>query len=246
MNITTLSIDIAKSVFQLHGTNKQGKVALKNRLRRDQLLTYMQNIPSCLVGMEACGGAHYWARKFQGYGHAVKLISPQYVKPYVKTNKNDYNDAEAINEAAGHPSMRFVGIKALWQQDIQTLHHKGGQQTVMIQADVQLDCTFSGTKLGSGKDAKTEIDGGRIQRIKFVFEAETVARREPLATRKQFGKLRLIQRVSLFLVDPCQRRTAHGSRAQMIELACLGGQIADHITQTGAPRQLGKRHRNEL
>lgn len=122
MNITTLGIDIAKNIFQLHGTNKYGKVELRKRLRRDRLLPYMQNLPPCLVAMEACGGAHYWARKFRSYGHTVKLISPQYVKPYVKTNKNDYNDAEAINEAVGRPSMRFVGIKALWQQDIQTLH----------------------------------------------------------------------------------------------------------------------------
>lgn len=122
MNITTLGIDIAKNVFQLHGTNERGKVELRKRLRRDQLLTYMANLPPCLVGMEACSGAHYWARKFQAYGHTVKLIAPQYVKPYVKTNKNDYNDAEGINEAVGRPSMRFVGIKALWQQDIQTLH----------------------------------------------------------------------------------------------------------------------------
>ena len=122
MNITTLGIDIAKSVFQLHGTNRRGKVGLKKRLRRKQLLVFMQNLPPCLVGMEACGGAHYWARKFQAYGHTVKLIAPQYVKPYVKSNKNDYNDAEAINEAVGRPTMRFVGIKALWQQDIQTLH----------------------------------------------------------------------------------------------------------------------------
>lgn len=122
MNITTLGIDIAKSVFHLHGTNKQGKLELKKRLRREQLLTFMQNLPPCLVAMEACGGAHYWARKFQSYGHTVKLIAPQYVKPYVKTNKNDYNDAEAINEAVGRPTMRFVGIKALWQQDIQSLH----------------------------------------------------------------------------------------------------------------------------
>ncbi len=122
MNITTLGIDIAKNVFQLHGTNERGKVTLKKRLRRNQLLAFMAKLPPCLVGMEACGGAHYWARKFQAYGHTVKLIAPQYVKPYVKTNKNDYNDAEGINEAVGRPSMRFVGIKALWQQDIQTLH----------------------------------------------------------------------------------------------------------------------------
>lgn len=122
MNITTLGIDIAKSVFHLHGTNKQGKLELKKRLRREQLLTFMKNLPPCLVAMEACVGTHYWARKFQRYGHTVKLIAPQYVKPYVKTNKNDYNDAEAINEAVGRPTMRFVGIKALWQQDIQSLH----------------------------------------------------------------------------------------------------------------------------
>ena len=122
MNTTTLGIDIAKTVFQLHGTDGHGKLALKKRLRRKQLLTYMQQLPPCLVGMEACAGAHYWAKKFQSYGHTVKLIAPQYVKPYVKTNKNDYNDAEAINEAVTRPSMRFVGIKADWQQDIQALH----------------------------------------------------------------------------------------------------------------------------
>lgn len=122
MDITTLGIDIAKNIFQLHGTNEHGKVELRKRLRRDRLLPYMQNLPPCLVAMEACGGAHYWARKFSAYGHTVKLIAPQYVKPYVKTNKNDYNDAEALNEAVSRPSMRFVGIKALWQQDIQTLH----------------------------------------------------------------------------------------------------------------------------
>ena len=98
------------------------KWKLKKRLRRHQLLAFMQNLPPCLVGMEACGGAHYWARKFEAYGHSVKLIPPQYVKPYIKTNKNDYNDAEGINEAVGRPTMRYVGIKATWQQDIQTLH----------------------------------------------------------------------------------------------------------------------------
>lgn len=122
MNITTLGIDIAKNVFHLHGTNAQGKVELKKRLRRKQVLYFMQNLPLCLVGMEACGGSHYWARKFQEYGHTVKLMAPQYVKPYVKTNKNDYNDAEAINEAVSRPSMRFVGIKSIEQQDIQALH----------------------------------------------------------------------------------------------------------------------------
>lgn len=122
MNITTLGIDIAKNVFHLHGTNAQDKVELKKRMRRKQVLDFVQKLPPCLVGMEACGGSHYWARKFRAYGHTVKLMAPQYVKPYVKTNKNDYNDAEAINEAVSRPSMRFVGIKSIEQQDIQALH----------------------------------------------------------------------------------------------------------------------------
>jgi len=127
MNVTTLGIDLAKAVFQLHGTDSNGKAVLKKRLRRHQLLAFMQTLPPCLVGMEACGGAHYWSRKFRSYGHEVKIMAPQYVKAYVKTNKNDYNDAEAINEAVGRPSMRFVGIKAVWQQDIQTLHRARSQ-----------------------------------------------------------------------------------------------------------------------
>jgi len=92
MTIKTLGIDIAKRVFQLHGLDVHGKTVLKKRVGRDQLLSVIANLPACLIGMEACGGAHYWARKFQSFGHEVKLMSPQYVKPYVKTNKNDRND----------------------------------------------------------------------------------------------------------------------------------------------------------
>lgn len=122
MNITTLGIDIAKSVFHLYGTDEHGKMTLKKKLRRQQFAEYVHNLTPCVIAMEACGGAHYWARKFQQFGHTVKLIAPQYVKPYVKTNKNDYNDAEAINEAATRPNMRFVAIKQVWQQDVQALH----------------------------------------------------------------------------------------------------------------------------
>lgn len=122
MDIKVLGIDIAKRVFQLHGVDAKGKVALKKRLPRHQLLNFMAHLPPCLIGIESCGGAHYWARQFQTYGHEVKLVPPQYVKPYVKTNKNDANDAEAICEAVSRPNMSFVSIKSVAQQDIQSLH----------------------------------------------------------------------------------------------------------------------------
>jgi len=111
MSINLLGIDIAKNMFQLHSVDYIGKAVLKKRLSRDELVEYIANIPPCTIVMESCGGANYWARVFQRSGHTVKLISPQFVKPFVKTNKNDANDVEAITEAASRPSMHFVPIK---------------------------------------------------------------------------------------------------------------------------------------
>jgi len=120
--IKVLGIDLAKQVFHLHGVNGQGEVVMRKKLSRGKLAAFMVNLPPCLVGMEACGGSHDWARKFRAMGHDVRLMSPQFVKPYVKSNKNDMVDAEAICEAVGRPSMRFVPIKGIEQQDIQSLH----------------------------------------------------------------------------------------------------------------------------
>lgn len=122
MNITILGIDIAKNMFQLHGTDVVGKAILKKRLSRNKLAAYVANLQKCIIVMESCSGANYWARVFQRNGHTVKLISPQFVKPFVKTSKNDANDAEAIVEAASRPSMNFVPIKQNEQQDIQSIH----------------------------------------------------------------------------------------------------------------------------
>src|SRR6266700_4014358 len=97
-NITLLGIDLAKNVFQLHGVDDKGKIMLRSKLSRKKLLVTIVNLPACTIAMEACGGANYWCRKFKQMGHEVKLISPQFVKPFVKTNKNDRNDAEAIVE----------------------------------------------------------------------------------------------------------------------------------------------------
>jgi len=120
--INTLGIDLAKSSFQIHGVDAQSHEIMRKKLNRSKLTVFMANLPPCLVGMEACGGAHDWARKFRAMGHDVRLMSPQFVKPYVKSNKNDELDAEAICEAVRRPNMRFVPIKGIEQQDIQSLH----------------------------------------------------------------------------------------------------------------------------
>jgi transposase len=122
MEVTTIGIDIAKRIFQVHGVDSRGKTVLKKKLMRDQVLTFMANLPKCLIGIEACSSAHYWARELVQLGHEVKLMAPQFVKPYVKTNKNDEADAEAIAEAVARPNMRFVPIKSIEQQDILSIH----------------------------------------------------------------------------------------------------------------------------
>jgi transposase len=122
MKITTVGIDLAKNVFQVHGIDERGKAVLRKQLRRAQVAVFFRNMPPCVIGMEACASAHHWARTLQGFGHTVRLVAAQFVKPYVKTNKNDVADAEAICEAVGRPSMRFVPIKSIEQQAILSVH----------------------------------------------------------------------------------------------------------------------------
>jgi transposase len=117
-----LGIDVAKNVFQLHGVDARGRAVLSRRVKRNQLLHAVASLPPCVIGMEACASAHHWGRAFEQLGHTVKLMSPKYVKPYVKTNKNDGRDAEAICEAVSRPTMRFVAIKTVDQADLQAVH----------------------------------------------------------------------------------------------------------------------------
>jgi transposase len=120
--ISVLGIDIAKLVFHVVGMDDSGHVVLRKRIARSELLIFIANLPPLRIGMEACGSAHYWARCFREHGHDVRLIAPQFVKAYVKSPKNDARDAEAICEAVTRPTMRFVPIKRLEQQDLQALH----------------------------------------------------------------------------------------------------------------------------
>jgi transposase len=122
MDITAVGVDLAKNVFQIHAVNERGKAMLRKQLKRDQVEPFFAHLPPCLIGMEACASSHHWARRIQAYGHVVKLMAPQFVKPYVKGNKNDAADAAAICEAVTRQSMRFVPIKNVEQQSILALH----------------------------------------------------------------------------------------------------------------------------
>src|SRR5438270_8829378 len=120
--ITTIGLDIAKSVFQVHGVDAVGQVVIRRQLKRRYVLTFFQKLPSCLIGIEACASSHYWSRELQALGHTVRLMPPAYVKPYVKRQKNDSTDAEAIGEAVTRPNMRFVPTKTIERQSCLMLH----------------------------------------------------------------------------------------------------------------------------
>src|SRR6202051_4773591 len=134
--ITTIGLDIAKSVFQVHGVDAAGAVVIRRQLKRCSVLAFFQKLPPCLVGIEACATSHHWSRELQALVHPVKLMPPAYVKPYVKRQKNDAADAEAICEAVQRPSMRFVPTKTSEQQSCLTLHRTRHlfirQQTAVI------------------------------------------------------------------------------------------------------------------
>ena len=138
MKFTTIGIDIAKTVFQLHGVDESGKVILCKKLRRSAVLDTLRKLEPSLVGMEACATAHYWAREISALGHWVKLMPPAYVKPYVKRQKSDMVDAEAICEAVTRPTMRFVPIKSADRQGVLVLHRTRGllmrQRTMLLNA----------------------------------------------------------------------------------------------------------------
>ena len=136
--VTTIGLDIAKSVFQVHGIDAEGKVVIRQQLRRSRVLGFFKKLSPCLVGIEACASSHHWSRELQALGHTVRLMPPAYVKPYLKRQKNDAADAEAICEAAQRPSMRFVPTKAPDQQACLMLHRTRHlfirQQTALINA----------------------------------------------------------------------------------------------------------------
>ena len=152
--ITVVGIDLGKTWIELCGQDAAGKVRLSGKYRPEKFKEVMANLPPCLVGLEACGRAHHWARVLQGYGHEVKLMAPQFVKPYVQSNKSDRADAQAVCEAVQRPTMRFVGVKTTAQQDQQSVHRVRslavGQRTALVN-QVRGLLAEQGVEIGQGR-----------------------------------------------------------------------------------------------
>jgi transposase len=173
--VTTIGFDIAKSVFQVHGIDADGVVVMRQQLRRSRVLSFFKKLSPCLVGIEACASSHYWSRQLQALGHAVRLMPPAYVKPYLKRQKNDAADAEAICEAVRRPNMRFVPTKAPDQQACLMLHRTRHlfirQQTALINS-IRAHLTEFGIVAPVGRngveallDVVTDADDGRVPEI---------------------------------------------------------------------------------
>jgi len=178
-----IGVDVAKSVFQIHVADARGTAVLRRQLRREQVLPFFAKMPQSLIGMEACGSAHHWARTLRSMGHIVRLMAPQFVKPYVKTNKSDRADAEAIAEAVQRQGMRFVGIKEVWQQDLLAEHRVRDRQV-------------------RARTALTNEIRGLLQEYGIVFARGSATLREGLLKllasedeRLSAGMRRLLQRL---------------------------------------------------
>ena len=160
MQITTIGLDLAKHVFQLHGVDQEGQVVLRRRLRRAEIVRFFSSLPPCLVGIEACSTAHHWARELTGLGHEVRLMPPTYVKPYVKRGKNDAADAEAICEAVTRPTMRFVPIKSAEQQGVLVMHRARDlliRQRTMLANSLRAHCAEFGIVVAQGMAKLAEL-----------------------------------------------------------------------------------------
>lgn len=174
--ISTIGIDLSKSVFQVHGVDEKGEVVLKRRLRRGQLLAFFAGLAPCRIGLEACGGAHHWGRELIRLGHEVRLLPPSYVKPYVKRGKTDAADAEAICEACARPSMRIVPVKSAENQAVLTLHKVRDH---LIRQNTRLVNLMRSTLAEFGIVAAQGVPGA--EELKAIVRDEADARLPPLA-----------------------------------------------------------------
>jgi transposase len=170
MNAITIGIDLAKSVFQVHGVDCAGGVVIRKKLRRAQVLTFFETLPPCLIGMEACATAHFWARELSKFGHEVRLMPPSYVKAYLRRQKNDAADAEAICEAVTRPTMRFVAVKSAERQSVLVLHRTREllvrQRTMLINA-IRGHCAEFGVIAPQGARRTGEL----IEQVREADEA---------------------------------------------------------------------------
>jgi len=228
--VVTFGLDIAKSVFQAHGVNAAGEVIVRQRLTRSRLLAFFGKRPPCLIGIEACGSAHYWARELIRLGHEVRLIPPSYVKPYVKRQKNDMADAEAICEAVTRPSMRFVPVKSPDQQSVLVLHRT---RSMLVRQRTQLSNAIRGHMSEFGLIAPKGRNG--LQVLQEILEArdERVPAAALACLQMLYSQLELINEqilVSDRAILASARSTEVGRR--LMEIPGVGPLLASALVAT--------------
>ena len=228
--VVTFGLDIAKSVFQAHGVNAAGEVIVRQRLTRSRLLAFFGKRSPCLIGIEACGSAHYWARELIRLGHEVRLIPPSYVKPYVKRQKNDMADAEAICEAVTRPSMRFVPVKSPDQQSVLVLHRT---RSMLVRQRTQLSNAIRGHLSEFGLIAPKGRNG--LQVLKEIVEVrdERVPAEALACLQMLYGQLELINEqilVSDRAILASARSTEVGRR--LMEIPGVGPLLASALVAT--------------
>src|SRR5581483_3995686 len=226
-----VGIDLAKSVFQVHAVDRNGRVVLRRQLRRAQVDKFFAQLAPAMIGMEACASAHHWARVAQRYGHEVRLMPPSYVRPYVKRNKNDGRDAEAVCEAMGRPTMRFVAVKSEEQQGVLVVHRT---RNLLVRQRTMLANALRGHLAEFGIVAAQGIKGlrGLLDRLKAPTEADlpAPARHALLAMAEQWqaldGKVRALELEIVRAV----RESAAARRLTMVP--CVGPIIASAMVAT--------------
>jgi len=223
--ITTIGIDLAKNVFQVHGVDAEGAPVVRRQLRRSQVLAFFAKLPPCLVGMEACASAHHWGREIRALGHEVRLMPPRYVKPYVKRNKNDMADAEAICEAVTRPTMRFVEIKTPEQQSLLMLHRT---RQLFVRQRVMLVNALRGHLAEFGIVASVGRLG--LERLTGIIENEEDDRLTPCARACLLSLRDQVEAIKLQILNADRRilawhRSSEASR-RLAEIPGVGPLIA--------------------
>ena len=240
--VVTIGLDIAKSVFQLHGVDAAGAVLLRKRLPRSRMLAFFEKLAPCLIGIEACGSAHYWGRELSRFGHEVRLIPPSYVKPYVKRQKNDAADAEAICEAVTRPSMRFVPIKAPEQQSMMVAHRT---RSILTRQRTQLSNAIRGHMAEFGLVAAVGRNGLEIL-INFINDAD---QRVPIEARTCLlmlvAQLRLVNQ-QILESDRCIIASARSTEVgrRLMSIPGIGPVLASALVATIADPKSFRSGRN--
>jgi transposase len=241
--VTTIGLDIAKSIFQIHGVNAEGKVVLRQRMTRSRVLEFFGKLPKCLVGIEACASSHYWARELIAIGHEVKLMPAQYVKPYVKRGKNDAADAEAICEAVTRPTMRFVGVKTPEQQSIMMLHRV---RSILTHQRTQLSNALRSHLAEFGIVSPIGREG--LDRL-LAIVADTSDKRVPLEARASLTMLAVqLEGVKVQLLENDRQITASAKATEigrrLMEIPGVGPVLASAFVATVADPGMFKSGRN--